>query len=568
MNLNFGNNKRKRGETPYSHHYQQQQRSSKNKNKVKVSNEMLCRIFGFALSNNFVTLCKDKKNTTIFEGDWYMAWFNEQGKEIFKPDIMNTETFRLQIEKFLIDASLMLDLFKFFGYYIVKDIEKWCEECEDEYENTLPFGIIPLYSSSMASYGSYYLINDFPRSMEEKLVFECDASEKNRVNSRYIFKVFNNGAKFTPIFNPTSGDSVYCNSDSMYDIKVLPTACDAYSFGNGSLDSEVMPISPFIDLYKQYSKLNEADDYQFDVAFMAARAPLVVAVKPLPETKVDALTEETYFASDDILGAYQTDNVQKQKFALKKAVQFSNQMKKLTNGGSVNLDDDDNLSLYDEGTRIRQYKRQKYQRSDLIDAIHILPESMDVIHAYQPQRVIDVELLRRNFEISICDVLKMPYQYIKSLSSGGLGGSSSSNQSKSNNSGGGVNESQFSMHEKILHKEVKRQQLTFNRIFSRIYAETYSILDNIAIDNFIHDVKKEKKKEVNDSDDDDNDTSKSETMQEEINDIKKHVIEAKIVFDTKLTPTTESFKILLDSYKEGVIDGSVVRKKIQSINGM
>jgi hypothetical protein len=555
---------------------------------VVISQEMLCRIFSFAMGNSFIGQCRALRNNTIFDGDenWYVAWFSEDNKELLQPALMNNEKFKDHIQKFVKDASIMLDLFKFVGYYVVKDIESWYEnendrdddDNDDGCESKLPFGVIPLYnpaSVDLPTYGNYYLVSHFP-DFKNEIIFKCDNGRYGKqLNNLYNFKVFNNGAQFFPIANSStmglsnhlSGVGSYCNSDSVYDLKILPKESDGH-FGNASIHQQVMPETPYVDLYKLYSKLTEADDYQYDVAYLLSTPSLVMAVKPQVDTNVETLTQDCYYSADDMLGARQTDSIKKQQFALQTAIYQNNEMKKLSNGTDNRPGSSD--AWKSDGTHIRAFKRAKYQKAGMTDGIHIMPESMEFVYSYEPKKVLDVEMLTKNFELAVCNVLKVPYQCVKPLSTISTS-SSSSGGVKLNGIG---NESQYSVYENMLYKEVKRQQQIFSRLFSRAYSETYSILDNMYINSVRRNEKEierkkrqQQKKKMNEKDEESTSDSDEEEDEEDDEEYrrKNYGVSVKLVFTPQQTVTTESLNFLVDAHKAGAVtDGTILNNYIKA----
>jgi hypothetical protein len=519
----------------------------------RISTETMCRVYSFALSNHMVALCREKKFTRLFPGEsWYITLVRNN-KELMKLSMLNEELFHVLLEKFFTDALNMLDLFNFFGYYVVKDMEKWLEVHEDDYESRLPFAVIPIISASTkaVTFGDYYLKSDYPRSMGEEIIFKCTNS---RIKARYNFHVFDNNAKFVPlcdnnaggdIMNNTSNAHSYCNSDTVYNIKVLPKNG---SFGfSGAGDGQVVPVSPFIDLYQQQSKLKEASDYEFDVAYQASRPMIVLGSKPQKESKIDSLSEAVYFAMDDITGATQVDSVEKKKYAMQSIISLTNKSKESMKGGGGSGGSD--------GTLIRQYKHDLYQRADLIDGMMVLPEAMDVVHAGVAQKVIDTENLSRKLDLAICEVLKIPFQIVRPLSNI-VSTASSSGSSKMT---GVTSESQFAVYEKMMDKEIKRQQILVNRILNDVYSKTYAILDNAVYDYAVErqkqrDIDKKKKKKNKEK------KKRSYYPSSDSN----YGVRARIIFPDVPIYTNETLKLLIDAQpKEGQQDTTFITNRIK-----
>jgi hypothetical protein len=205
-----------------------------------------------------------------------------------------------------------------------------------------------------------------------------------------------------------------------------------------------------------------------------------------------------------------------------------------------------------DGTLIRQYKHDLYQRADLIDGMMVLPESMDVVHAGVAQKVIDTENLSRKLDLAICEVLKIPFQIVRPLSNI-VSTASSSGSSKMT---GVTSESQFAVYEKMMDKEIKRQQLLVNRILNEVYSKTYAILDNAVYDYTVErqkqrdlDNKKKKKKQA-----------RSYYPSSESN----YGVRARIIFPDVPIYTNETLKLLIDAQpKEGPQDSTFITNRIK-----
>lgn len=520
----------------------------------RISNEMMCRVFSFALSNHIVTQCRDKRFTRLFPDSWYISLVREN-KELMKLLMLNEELFHVLFERFFMDALNMIDLFQFFGFYVVKDMEKWLHDHEDEYETNLPFAVIPLVSATVKtiSFGDYYLKSDYPRSMREDIIFQCT---NKKLKSRYNFHVFDNGAKFVPLHDVTGhamggGNNVstmnahaYCNSDSVYNIKVLPKSSNSlYGFSYSPDDGQVMPISSFVELYQRQSKLRESEDYDFSVGYQASRPVLIVGSKPQKETPIDNLSQATYYSMDDITGAVQVDSLEKKKNVMRSLINLTNQAKDSMVGGK------DKSSV--DGILIRNFIHDKYQHSDYSDGMIVLPESMEVLHAGQATKVLDTENLERKLELAICEVMRIPYQVVKPLSNIV---SSSSNSKMS----GIASESQFAVYDKLFDKEIKRQQILVNRILHEVYSKTYAVLDNTI---FYHTMERQKRK--------DDKKNKKRKRGSEVpspyypSPANNYGVRARIIFPETAIYTNEALKLLIDAQKEGTQDASFITKRIK-----
>lgn len=407
----------------------------------QVSASRMMALYYFCMKDKDIAACLYRKHVELFKSEWTIELVNVKTEARIEPALLNDAKLKGALQAFLLDASDMLLLFNFFGYYCVKDVPAWLEEDPFRIATELPFGLIPMRASGgVASvtggflYGSYELVID-PKTMREEVRFEC---EDDRLKARYDFHVFSDNARF------------------------VPTAADGcVNLCGASLLSEVMPVSIFLPLYQDRSLIEEAMECQADANFMASHPVAFQTAKPLPDAKIDSLTEDYMFSMDSMLDAQQVDSARKQMFAIQSAAQVLNKMNAtLDKGAAVQPED----LIYNQ-------RRYKYRRPTVTEGLHTIPDNLDVSQMQTPASLIDIADRQRRYENDVCGAIRVPFilfKYYGAQSSGAL-------------SGGSVNEEQINFYRNVLYEEVINQQECFNTVFQQLYEHTYGTLEQYVL---------------------------------------------------------------------------------------
>lgn len=498
-----------------------------------------------------------KKHSEIFKSNWYVALFRRE-KELLRPAMLNQKKAKRLIRAFLLNMSDMLLAFGFAGYYYVKDMVRWIEADPENAVNPvrLPFGVIPLRSKDYSwggnsntafgdsLYGTYVRYTNTV-TMEESIVFECSNEATNRL---YGFGVFIDDPKFV---NRTDGVGA-------------PDQCGA----NGSMQrdttysNDVIPISPIYPLYRARSHIDEALSYEFDTGAQSSHPVRYLTAEPLPDTKVQNVTEEYFYSLDTILGAAQSQAIENQNYTLCATREIVHRMNQANNvcGGSRPRDLE------------REQRRLKYGRTQETQGIQPLPAYVNVANMHPARCDIDRLALQRRYEQAVCLTIRLPFLFFK-----GQASATSQGTGDSSRPGGTGNEAQLDFYRNELFDEVAAQHETMARIFSDVYDLTYRPLDIMTLEEGVKErIRKEKgeserikkggggkgKKKGGEVMEVEGESALRRALVEATNQI-----EAGVFFEKIVTKTGSSIATLLQCYDRGLIPESYVAKHIYMVFG-
>lgn len=469
--------------------------------KKPIDMNYMCDIMNFIYTSAEISSALEKKNDAILQNDWSISWFKDDhtNEEVFKHVILNTKEFKRKINQFLIEMVTMLKIFGFAGFFYVKDIVKWVSKNPKRYFDELPFGIIPLlpitdqynftttqYSTLNQSqnigsslYGQYYQIHD-TRNLDTNIIFECSSKYHKK---RYEFRVFT--SKVKPQF-VTLYDAL-CNSNGNNKRrrggnggnpinKFMSDRCgsineDSLCNGNGNINSYIVPTSKFIDLYKQKSRIEEADTDENDLNFLLTHPLIFLTQKPLEGPQLENISEEVAYTSDTLFQG-KTDESLRRRLSTQLQVLnllYSNAMNQSSNSMDRRPED-----------LLRYQRQEKFLRPDWSEGFVPLPENMNIQHSVtSPTSIIKVHEKQMIYEREVCSVIGIPFIFYKI---DGVSGSSSSSNLHSSHS---FNKETLALYEDILHQDVKKQLDVMSDLFSLVYNETYYKLDLLVFDDLI-----------------------------------------------------------------------------------
>lgn len=514
----------------------------------------LLAIHTFVYTNSEISTCLTKKHREMFKTPWFVAWFHEN-EEFFRPALFNKSPhMRRQLEQFFIDMSDMILIYGFAGYYYVKNMEKWIVSNPDNYLDTLPFGVIPMRAATINSdgmrqgrscmYGRYvYYTNTY--SMKEMIVFECD--DKNR-ERHYSFGVFNNGAKFVPMY------------DGLAPVSGIHT-----SYG------DLVPITQFTTLYRKKSLIEEAIEDQYDANFNLSHPQTFVTPRHIPDNKVTDISESLYYGADTLSGARQSDSAAKQLYATQSVRWLVNKLNHQANSGKP-----------DEGENATRVKRKKaHGRTDQADGVHTIAGYVDVLTTHSPAVIVNIDTAQNQFEEEVCNAVGLPYIFYRydsgvtarsSGSKGGGGGHSSHN------------EEMLNFFKTVLYEEMDHVFGILNRLFSEVYELTYRIIDRYSLSTHLAEkeenketekqkektkTKKETKKEKGNEKDDD-ELHDKEGMVIDLD----HMLQAQLSqvrvslrFEKMVARSTASLQVLLQCFEKGIVSPEYMQKYVKLIYG-
>ena len=440
--------------------------------------------------------CLRLRHHELFKVPWFIAWFRGL-EELVRMVGLNREDTKERIQKFLLAISDALLMFGFVGYYCVKDMDRWmdaqqrmAERAGTRHINTLPFGIIPLRPStgsgggggggggggsggcqdntSGVMYGAYALYTN-SHTMEETLCYDCPDPAVSRL---YEFHVISRDASFVSFSDGTKVVAgSYANNYNSY----------MWS-ANGSGD--LVPTTVFAALYIKRSLIEEASDDQFDANWKLSHPQTFLTAKLMPDAKLNTLSETTYFAASTLNGATQADNIKKQVVAMQNVRALIEKMNGARYSGCGNNGRGGAQQVTRPEDLVRAQRKRKYQRPDITEGMHAVPEYVDVAMGHSPSVIVDVDALQRQYVRDCCSAVRVPYIYY-AADAGGGSGSTNRNRNRSGGGGGGgssgIHEDEMEFFREQFDEETADERRILSRLIGRIYTQTYLQMDIQAI---------------------------------------------------------------------------------------
>lgn len=446
----------------------------------RINTEYLRLINRFCKEDNDIATCRKKLVHEVFRHEWFIALFTEEEGHFFlNLPLFNKPFFKEALRQFYVEAHDSLSRFGFFGYYYVKDIEQWIEEistppslhCDEEddddydedYEPVItdtesmlrdnitanfPFGIIPVGSESVYTHGQYVVIEG-RYTMTRNVVFQCEEEE---LCARFHFNVIDRGASFVPMS--------YTESHGMYIL---------------GMRDDLVPVSPFADLYRQKQLIRESETTLFDANSLNVYPESLIIDNPHKDAVLDDVADDTLYSIDNLLCAKQVDNIQREamgmqntryqrdRLAMKRTVDFSRG--RCGGGGG-------NQQLSSKASSVIWDHKLDNNRPSAFEAMRAIPRSVTVVGGKIGQPVVNVEKRIQKYEEDVCNVMNIPFVFFRPHSAMMI----QDKQSRTASLGGKT--SHNDAFQKELEKEVHEQHLLFDELFREMYAVTFANLDS------------------------------------------------------------------------------------------
>jgi hypothetical protein len=416
---------------------------------------------------NDLTICKTSSMlaNAVFRNEWLVRWGGTIPMAYFKVPYVKSA-----LELLLRDMRDMLRLKRYVGLYVYKDMEKWMQEFEESMEYTtgipsnnvmLPCGLVTPEMGrfvQIAPRGVY--------SAARILNFEPSDEELGTI---YRFVVYDRGARF---YDTTASSGSPAGNGIMGGMS---------TYSNISLDSHSIRVaSEFVELYEMRSKLEEAERYMFDTAFSAAHPLSYMTAKAMPHDPIEELTDESLTTARD-MNDVRTKNksLHTMKFTLNTAVKMAKNITRAMGAASGQKVTMDSASATMErmssggNDTIRKGLADMYGRVDPSENLVPLADFVDVSTPNNPTVVIDVPQLRTQYEIAVCRCMDVPYSFYRT------------EIETSGHSGGASN---MILSESIISAAVADEQSMYSEIFSWLYMNAFSVLDQSLFESIADDV--------------------------------------------------------------------------------
>lgn len=453
----------------------------------RINTDYLIELSRFCDSDKDISNCRQKLQDEVFRHEWIVAFFKD-GAPFFELPFFNKPFMKEQLRLFYLEAHDFLIRFGFVGYYHYKNIESWVEQVtrrrrrsrrrhssssssgddsggdddddeDDELEEEemearilqkFPFGIIPLGVTQNFRYGDYYVVED-RSTMRKTVAFAC--SEK-KLAAKFQFHVINRGATFLPMGEYTRE---HCMLISM-------------------VSSDIVPVSPFADLYMQKRLIREGTKVLFDSNSLRVYPESFIIDKPQKDALIDDIADETLYALDNMLQVKQADNHCREEEGMDNARMHAQRIAMKRNVANSKYTQCNYTQVRKPSTIIMDEKMINDRPSNY-EMIQFVPRSVEIVAGKAGEPVVDVDRRTYKYERDVCKAMKVPYAFMNpddpvSSTSGGGGGGDSNKRGKSH-----MSADLFDRTQKLLEKEVSDQHTLFSTLFSEVYNRTFSRYD-------------------------------------------------------------------------------------------
>jgi hypothetical protein len=428
-----------------------------------ISQSFLVGIQNFCNSNREILMCKEKKEYELFRHDWEAALFsrgNGSGK-IGGLKQLNKPRVKESLKRFFSDVHDALTRFRFCGFYYRKNAEAWYgnqkrrrrrgkgkdeEEEEEEVEENvedLPFGVIPLGFDVAQAYGRYVLCDD-RRNMRRFITFEC---YDPALVAKYNFLVIDGGVQFV---------------STRY--ALLPELlCQLTGLCGGPMD--VVPTTPFGDLYRQYSLLCEAEEALFDANAMRAYPQGFVVPRPLPDARLDTLQLE----GGSLFKVHKGDVIEGQQLAQHSA---QKELQRIRVEQSFQTD----MSCIN-GPTLMDLRRLKHPRPTFAQNMRVMQTGVDIVNNESPEAIVSFSERQQRFENDVCNAMNFPFFFFKPHSAAQPEPFNDGGGAAASSSRAGAPRIDVSLSQRLLEDELIKVQGQFSSIFTQMYGLTYGQID-------------------------------------------------------------------------------------------
>lgn len=486
-------------------------------NKRRINTSYIIELNEYCRKDKDINTCRTKLHDDIFRHEWHIGWFREH-EEIMTLPMFNQPFFKEALKRFYAQADDSIRRFKFFGYYVVKDLERWLVEVGRTKEGEYHEGDDELLTSMVTEGASLRIetsVTDSPlvhydrikRNQEEEeeinLARVDDEMTQLRENilrdmpfgvipialceeemcGSYMLVV--DGLKMQKSLVFESNDE---DRSAYYDYRVMDMGA-AFKFPDPREDAEagilisygyneLVPISPFIELMKQKERIKEAELALFDANSMLTYRDGYMIARPLPLAQSEAISEANLYAFDDLLEARQSDSLRQQDVAMNNA---HSQMQRLnmrrsiqaaSGGGGNNT----RCTPFGKGaSSVSWDRRLQFNRPAANETLEYIPQSVEIPSMASPSPIVNVDARIRKYELDVCTVMNLPYVFFKPCThNSGENGNGGTDGQKSVRMG---STSHNDMYQKLLESEVHNQQTLFSTLFNEVYTRTFSRLD-------------------------------------------------------------------------------------------
>ena len=479
-----------------------------------------------------IQTCRERKKIETFRHKCTIAWwYMQDAVQLQTLPYFDQDTYMRKLQDMLAIAQDYLNLFRFVAFYYVKDMVGWV--LRDD--GTLPFGVVELGINKTDIPGAFSSVRR-DGHFEREVVYECT---DETIAERYDFYVFEQG----PVFR---------TSDRTY----------------GGTTTNVVPVSAFNELFDDKRDIVEARVCLGDANFMASHPEGFIYSKPLPDTNIENIPEETRYIENDLAAASQATSLHRANLTSALAGQYVNRFRQTsaaltTSRGFGSSISQDKLMMqqmfYQHGgcgsvggmgsrdgrdmvSTLYHERQAEFMRPTVKESLEELPSYMEVSRGPAPAILMQPGDLQRRFDDKVCQLMNFPHLFFKPHGSGPGGGRSGGAQQSGSGSAGtsnNTNAGNLLFAQRQLDDAVVQQQSVFQQIFSELYKRTFGLMDQLLF----------------------------ERLPPEWGPITAN-ISARMLFDNQITKSDDAIHGLLPFFKEGIVTDDDIRKLLERNFGL
>lgn len=387
---------------------------------IRIDSAYMIRLKQFYDKDTDIQICREKKKTETNRHDYSIGWWYDEMIELMRLPYHNESTYKKALDDMFWEAQDYITLFKFVGFYILRDMNAWVEEGGIK----PPFGVIEINTDQRQRKGDFVIIR-MEGSFEKEIFYQCN---DEKLLERYNFYVFDDGATFEPLM-------------------IMDTYPDP---------DTVVPLSAFTKLMDDEYEITEAKICQADANFQATHPEGFLFSTPLAETQIENVSEEMRYTMDDLESAKQMTSMDRMKDAVTLAEGYCEKIRYNVNKKLPRI----YKEIY--GT-VYQQRRDDFMRPTLKESLEPLPSSLQVSRGPPPTVLIKPEDLISRYETRICNLMGFPQQLFKSHVPIRKTGS--------------TNDISYNLAQRQLEDVIVRQQGAFQRIYHELYRRSFMHLD-------------------------------------------------------------------------------------------
>lgn len=421
---------------------------------VMIDPNIMWELKQFYNQDDCIQKCRTAKITELERHQSSIQWWFKNEIQLSQPDRFNTEQYQRELHRVLWQAQDYIELFRFVGFYIVKDIGKW----ESKEKSLLPFGVLE-FGLHRETFPGYFTILRKKSSFDQEIVFYCTDETKRR---NYNFFVFDRGAQFkTPLRMDTNSSQ---------------SPVQNFLQGNSQNQAIIgmIPISRFESLVDKSMRIVEVAISLYDAHSMACRPESFLVAKPLEKIDIEHVDQDVQYAMNDIDSGKQEIALDRLNVGLDYAAAQKERLRQNVTGGYYNNNSNwkrRNLTTY-------QQRSILFGRPTMCESFEYLPASVGIDRGPTPRSLIDPSVLQNEYEKSVCNIMCYPYSLFKAHSNGPMHHGNGDKSGKSGGSGGGaINNSQLQMIQKQLDDVIVGQEKIFQQLFQELYMRSYAHLN-------------------------------------------------------------------------------------------